>query len=87
MKDLGRYPDDPEAIAALAKALLHVWHVRGTPRRDHDLETVPLGNLTGSDLLMEPREALGDEDVAVQLAAQGAMSKVADIGDERTVPA
>ncbi|CAK9061607.1 Putative GTP-binding protein EngB [Durusdinium trenchii] len=30
-------------------------------------------------------KALGDEDVAVQLAAQGAMSKVADIGDERTV--
>ncbi|CAJ1460552.1 unnamed protein product [Effrenium voratum] len=32
-------------------------------------------------------KALGDEDVAVQLAAQGAMSKVADIGDERTVKA
>lgn len=28
---------------------------------------------------------LGDEDVAVQLASQGAMSRVADIGDERTV--
>ncbi|CAE7457626.1 engB [Symbiodinium sp. CCMP2456] len=50
VKDLGRYPGDPEAIAALAKAL-------------------------------------GDEDVAVQLAAQGAMSKVADIGDPRTVQA
>eukprot|EP00435_Cladocopium_sp_Y103_P057823 s1789_g20.t1 len=30
-------------------------------------------------------KALGDEDVAVQLAAQGAMSKVAELGDERTV--
>jgi len=30
-------------------------------------------------------KALGDEDVAVQLAAQGAMSKVAPVGDERTV--
>lgn len=29
--------------------------------------------------------ALGDEDVAVQLAAQAAMAKVADKGDERTV--
>ena len=36
--------------------------------------------------LSVPWEALGDEDVAVQLAAQGAMSKVADIGDPRTVP-
>eukprot|EP00929_Paragymnodinium_shiwhaense_P054512 TRINITY_DN27329_c0_g1_i1.p1 TRINITY_DN27329_c0_g1~~TRINITY_DN27329_c0_g1_i1.p1 ORF type:complete len:496 (+),score=86.57 TRINITY_DN27329_c0_g1_i1:62-1489(+) len=31
--------------------------------------------------------ALGDEDVAVQLAAQAAMAKVADIGDQRTVAA
>lgn len=31
--------------------------------------------------------ALGDEDVAVQLAAQYAMAKVADLGDERTVSA
>lgn len=31
--------------------------------------------------------ALGDEDVAVQLSAQAAMAKVADTGDERTVRA
>jgi len=32
-------------------------------------------------------KGLGDEDVAVQLAAQAAMAKVADIGDQRTVRA
>lgn len=50
VKNLGKYPNDGEAIAAIAKAL-------------------------------------GDEDVAVQLAAQAAMGKVAPVGDERTVAA
>ncbi|CAE8735974.1 unnamed protein product [Polarella glacialis] len=50
VKELGKYRDDQDAIAALAKAL-------------------------------------GDEDVAVQLAAQGAMQKVAAVADPRTVRA
>jgi len=39
------------------------------------------------DAILAIAKALGDEDVAVQLAAQAAMAKVAAIGDERTVKA
>lgn len=48
VKGLGKYPNDEEAIEAIA-------------------------------------QGLGDEDVAVQLAAQAAMAKVAEKGDPRTV--
>lgn len=39
------------------------------------------------DAIRAIAKALGDEDVAVQLAAQAAMAKVAAVGDERTVRA
>mmetsp|Transcript_35078 Transcript_35078/g.76593 ORF Transcript_35078/g.76593 Transcript_35078/m.76593 type:complete len:439 (+) Transcript_35078:51-1367(+) len=40
-----------------------------------------------ADAIAAVAHALGDEDVAVQLAAQAAMAKIADVGDERTVSA
>jgi HEAT repeat protein len=40
-----------------------------------------------ADAIQALAKGLGDEDVAVQLSAQAAMSKVAEIGDERSVQA